>query len=858
MANTRNAKERGRANLKAVVEKSIDWRKWLHPGALVVMLLVLGITVAVFVNPAATSPSLPIKDEDVGKVASADIRAPISFTVPDIESTERKRGEAEEAVHSVYDFEMDLGNERVRRLKEAFGEMVGVVNEHQALLDKQGDTGTKGSAAGKNAAPRDGKKKSNPKKGKLKDHSSREIDSRREAELVSLRESLKAKLYARKDHFVKILQVVVGDDDFARFCQDRFSVKSLSAVSTLVERTMRHMIVQSRELMAAERARGITVRFLREGIQDREQVVMNFTKILDREEALSRVRQTAALELPDMPRSLRNVIVRLAGNLMAPNLSYNRAESERRKREAREAVQPLEIRIQKGAKIIRDGDPIKKTHIRIFQQMQKLTEVSNAPEMAVGTVMLVILILLMVVFFSARNIRAFRTEPRDLFYLGTVLFMFIITTKIWFWVFGAVWERFKFFPLESFYYAIPFAAGAMLVRFVLNSEMALGFAAAASIIAGLLMENSIGFTIYCLVSSIMAAWAVASAKQRASLFRAGAVTGLANICLVVALTLFSGTFFTVETIFNTIFAFAGGILAAMIVMSSAPVVEVLFGYTTDIKLLELANLNHPLLKDLIVQAPGSYHHSIIVGSLVEAAAETINCNPLLARVMAYYHDIGKVKSPSYFSENQRDTNNPHDKLKPSLSATVLKTHVKDGAELARASRLGQPIVDAILQHHGTSLIKFFCQKAKEQEDPENPVKEEEFRYPGPKPQSREVALVMLADSVEAAAKSIPDPSPARLQGLVQNMINRIFADGQLDECDLTLKDLHEIARAFNRVLTGIYHRRPDYPESATKERESGERKTRTGEQKAAPAKKEGADKQREGGDKPEDLKRLGM
>ncbi len=858
MANNRNSKERGRANLKAVVEKTVNLRKWLRPGALAAMLLVLGVTVAVFINPAATSPSLPIRDEDVGKVASADIRAPISFTVPDIESTERKRSEAEESVHSVYDFEMDLGNERVLRLKEAFGEMAAVVKEHQALLGKQGEADKKGADSGKGTTSNDAQKKSNPRKGKSRDHSSREIEARREAELVSLRESLKAKLYARKDHFVKILQVVVAEDDFARLCQDQFSVNSLSAISTLVERTMRHMIVQSRELMAAERARGITVRFLQEATEVREQVILNFTKILDLEEALLRVRQTAALELPDMPHALRNVIVRLAGKLIAPNLSYNRVETDRRKREAREAVQPLEIRIQKGAKIIRDGDLIKKTHIRIFQQMQKLTEVSNAPEMAVGTVLIVILILLIVVFFSAKNIRAFRTETRDLLFLGLMLFMFIITTKIWFWVFGAVWERFKFFPLESFYYAIPFAAGAMLVRFVLNSEMALGFAAAASIIAGLLMENSISFTIYCLVSSIMAAWAVASAKQRASLFRAGAVTGLANISLVVALTLFAGTFFTLETIFNMIFAFAGGILVAMIVMSSAPVVEVLFGYTTDIKLLELANLNHPLLKDLIVQAPGSYHHSIIVGSLVEAAAEAINCNPLLARVMAYYHDIGKVKSPNYFSENQRDTNNPHDKLKPSLSATVLKTHVKDGAELARASKLGQSIVDAILQHHGTSLIKFFYQKAKEQEDPENPVKEEEFRYPGPKPQSREVALVLLADSVEAAAKSISDPSPARLQGLVQNMINRIFADGQLDECDLTLKDLHEIARAFNRVLAGIYHRRPDYPESATKERESGERKTRTGEQKAAPAKKEGAEKQREGEEKSEDLKRLGM
>jgi len=531
-------------------------------------------------------------------------------------------------------------------------------------------------------------------------------------------------------------------------------------------------------------------------------------------------------------------------------------ETKRRKKEAREEIQPLEIRIKKGAKIIRDGDLIERKHVIIFQEMKKLTEVTNALEMARVTILLVILMLVIVTRFSARNIRAFRTHAKDLLLLGLVLFVFLVTTKIWFWIFGAIYERFKAFPLESYYYAIPFAAGAMLIRFVLNSEMSLAFAAVGSLLVGMLMENSIGYAIYCLVSSLVAAWAVASAKQRSSLIKAGAIIGLCNMALAMGLSLFGGVFWSFETLFNVIFAFSGGILSAMIVTASAPVIEVAFGYTTDIKLLELANLNHPLLKDLIVQAPGSYHHSIIVGSLVEAAAESIHCNPLLARVMAYYHDIGKVKSPTYFSENLRDTSNPHDKLKPSLSATIIKKHVKDGAELARASKLGEPIVDAILQHHGTSLIKFFYQKAKDQEDPEDTVKEEEFRYPGPKPATREVALVLLADSVEAAAKSIQDPSPARLQGLVQNIINRIFVDGQLDDCEITLKDLHQIARAFNRVLSGIYHHRPDYPEPATKE--AAERPAKTTDPKMAAAKKEADKKKEEEKKREEDLKRLGM
>ncbi len=847
MANSRNSKERSRAPLKEVVKERAkglrEWKRFVFPASLVLLVIVLGLTTALLTNPAATGPTLPLSDEDVGTVAKADIRAPISFTVPDMESTERKRREAAKTVRSVYDFDEELGQEHVRRLEEAFAEMTRIIESYEAGHKRE---------AGREDAEAPGAKARLRKNRKEKPKSA----TTREADLVSLHETLEARLNARKDRFIRTIQVVVGEEDFKRLKRDRFSAATLKAVSHLVEKVMQQMIVPSRELLAAERSRGITVRFLREGLPYRERELVSFGKVLDLEEALERVESTAALELAEVPPQLRNTQVRLAKNLVASNLSFNRVETERRKQEAREEIQPLEIRIKKGAKIIRDGDLIERKHVLIFQQMTKLTEVTNALEMALGTILLVILMLVIVTRYSARNIRAFRTHPKDLLLLGLVLFVFLVTTKIWFWIFGAIWERFRVFPLESYYYAIPFAAGAMLIRFVLNSEMSLAFAAVGSLLVGMLMENSIGYAIYCLVSSLVAAWAVASAKQRSSLLKAGAITGLCNMALALGLSLFGGAFWSFETLFNAIFAFSGGILAAMIVTASAPVIEMVFGYTTDIKLLELANLNHPLLKDLIVQAPGSYHHSIIVGSLVEAAAESIHCNPLLARVMAYYHDIGKVKSPNYFSENLRDTSNPHDKLKPSLSATVIKKHVKDGAELARASKLGEPIVDAILQHHGTSLIKFFYQKAKDQEDPEDTVKEEEFRYPGPKPATREVALVLLADSVEAAAKSIQDPSPARLQGLVQNIINRIFVDGQLDDCEITLKDLHQIARAFNRVLSGIYHHRPDYPEPATKE--AGERPAKTTDPKMAAAKKEADKKKEEEEKREEDLKRLGM
>jgi putative nucleotidyltransferase with HDIG domain len=267
----------------------------------------------------------------------------------------------------------------------------------------------------------------------------------------------------------------------------------------------------------------------------------------------------------------------------------------------------------------------------------------------------------------------------------------------------------------------------------------------------------------------------------------------------------------------------------------------------------------------MIQAPGTYHHSIMVGLLVENAAESIGANPLLARVAAYYHDIGKIRKPLYFAENLKNQGNKHDKLAPSMSALILISHVKDGVELARENKLGSVLIDIIRQHHGTSLIKFFYDKAQQQSKGEA-VNEQDYRYPGPKPQSREAALIMLADAVEAAGRTLSNPTSARIQGMVQKIINKIFIDGQLNECDLTLKDLHKIAKSFNRILVGIFHQRVEYPEPAYKERAREEKKSAAAEQKGQSS----GDLHRESAAEPavqpgevttdsiEDLKRLGM
>jgi hypothetical protein len=266
------------------------------------------------------------------------------------------------------------------------------------------------------------------------------------------------------------------------------------------------------------------------------------------------------------------------------------------------------------------------------------------------------------------------------------------------------------------------------------------------------------------------------------------------------------------------------------VVGVLPVVEGVFGYVTDVKLLELANLNHPALKELILQAPGTYHHSILMGSMVEAAAQAIGANPLLARVCAYYHDLGKTRNPSYFAENQRGENR-HDALAPSMSALIVKRHVTDGLELARRWRLPRPVRDAIGQHHGTRLVGYFWARARRAAEeptfdagPAAPgvrpgargavLDEGLFRYPGPRPQSREAALVMIADTCEASSRALEAPTAEALAALVHKRMNEIFVEGQLDECELTLRDLTAIAAAIVRALEAIYHTRPGYPRPA--------------------------------------------
>ena len=479
------------------------------------------------------------------------------------------------------------------------------------------------------------------------------------------------------------------------------------------------------------------------------------------------------------------------------------------------------------------------------------------PSQALGTSLLVIILLAFLFEFATGNIRKFSPKDKDLLFLTLLLVAMLAVTKFSVAAFPLIGQALPEIPYTSYVYGIGIPVGAMLVRILLNSETALVFSVAAAVFSGWLVENSFFFAVYFLIGSVVGAHSVEYSEDRSTLLKAGAKVGLVNTLTILCQSLMAHRWVPLEIGFNVLFGFLGGFVAALAVLGILPLMEWIFGYTTNIRLLELANMNHPLLKQLLLEAPGTYHHSMVVSTMAETAARSMNANPLLARVSAYYHDIGKITKAEYFIENQSYEENKHENLTPSMSSLILMSHVKDGVDLARQYKLGSKVYDIIQQHHGTGLIAFFYQKAKDQENREmEQVEEETFRYPGPKPQTKEAALVMLADAVEAASRTLSQPTPARLQGMVQRIINNIFTDGQLDECELSLKNLHQIAKSFNTILSSIHHQRVEYPVSAAKEA-TGKKRT-NGDLHKQPA-KTGRDRHGEAAKgSEEDLKRLGM
>jgi putative nucleotidyltransferase with HDIG domain len=366
--------------------------------------------------------------------------------------------------------------------------------------------------------------------------------------------------------------------------------------------------------------------------------------------------------------------------------------------------------------------------------------------------------------------------------------------------------------VDAYLWALTYAAGPATVFILMGAQPAVLFALCIALMGGVMLGGDFSVMVFALTGGVVGALGLQRSDERAVFSRAGLAVGTANLAVLGILQLFRGLPELPETMaLSAAAAFLSGPLALAIASFLLPLLERVFGITTGIRLLELSNQNLPLLKKLSMQAPGTFQHSLAVGNLAEAGADAVGANSLLLRVCSYYHDVGKLVKPDYFVENQRGVN-PHDSLSPSMSSLVIQSHVKEGLEMARREKLPLPVRQAIATHHGTKLIRYFFDKAKVDCDPgvEEGL-EGHFRYPGPKPHTKELGILLLADAVEAAARTLETPAPGKIQSMIDKIFTDALEDGQLVDSELTFSELDKVASAFLWMLTNMYHHRIDYP-----------------------------------------------
>lgn len=490
-----------------------------------------------------------------------------------------------------------------------------------------------------------------------------------------------------------------------------------------------------------------------------------------------------------------------------PNMIYNEEATNKAIKDAEDAVQPVYKNVKTGEIIVREGDRVTAEQISVLEQLG-IQRTQSYTQKILGIAAYVLISLWLVKEFLKRYYKDILGNDSLMLLLGLIVVIVLLVAR--FVTVIQITDRPEINAMLG--YLAPVAAGSMLIAILIDNRLAYFMTMIMALFVGLLSDtHQLAFIIAASVSGTVGVYRVTRLSQTSDLAKAGFYIAMANVAVILTMTLISGTITLDIVLTGMLLGLISGILSAVLMIGLLPYLESGFSVTSMIKLLELSNPNHPLLKRLLIEAPGTYHHSLMVGNLAEASAESIGANPLLVRVGAYYHDIGKIKRAEYFSENQRSLDEPHNKIAPALSALIIISHVKEGVELAREARLPQVIIDFIAEHHGTSLAKYFYGRAIEEEG-EGLVNEDSFRYEGPKPQTKEVALVMLADAVEAAVRSLPNPNLDNIHSMIRKIIRDKLNDGQLDESNLTFKDLDTIASSFNKVLGGVYHKRIEYPD----------------------------------------------
>jgi len=521
-----------------------------------------------------------------------------------------------------------------------------------------------------------------------------------------------------------------------------------------------------------------------------------------------RKRAVRAACIRDLGQNTRGrLAAAISTHALRPNRVPDVARTETLRERERRKVPPVYRTLVAGEVVIRRGERVTEQHIEMLTALGM-----RNPRLHWASVLAILILVTMLVVLAALHIAHYHPrvyqQPRQLWLISVVVALSALGVKL-----GSSLLGLPLSGVQLGYLTVMSTTMAgMLLAVLVSPHLATLLVGMLAIQSALLMNGEMRFAAISLMSSLVGIYSVWRLHDRYDLLRAGAWIGGTSLVLTWVLG-----WMNQETVTEMSVGSAWAILMSVLAVGGfalfVAVLERPFGAVTHLRLLELSSPEHPLLKELMLRAPGTYAHSIMVSHLADAAAKAIGADSLLARVGCYYHDVGKMRRPEFFIENQR-MENVHDRLTPSLSALIIAAHVKDGVDLADQYRLPRPIRDIIAQHHGTSLISFFYQQALAGCKMHTAVLEQQFRYSGPKPQSKEAGIVMLADAVEAASRSLSRPTPARIESLVQHIIQEKIADGQLDECSLTFSEVHKIQEAFCRLLVAMLHSRVEYPSSA--------------------------------------------
>ncbi|MDH7512273.1 MAG: HDIG domain-containing protein [Clostridiales bacterium] len=731
-------------------EKAPLWKQIVENPILHLVIFVFFLSYFLSYVPSKMLPRI-----EVGEIASADVVSPRDLTIEDTETTANRRAEAEESVLPVYTFDENAFLNTEERIRQFFA---------------FGQEWLKRPAA-----------------------------SRSTAELQKdIAEKFGADIPAR---------------ELETLLRAGFSPELAETLISLIGKISSPGIIVSKNLfIRKEPERGF---ILMRGPGNEK--LTKVDEILEIKE--SREKFAAEAEKIELPPRQKSLLRSLADAFITPNITYNKVETEVRKERARARVDTVFYRIKKGKVIIRKGDEATAETLKLVAVInQHLREERGWLRNFAGTWLLFALIFL-TLWYYLKSLLKFRAAQKIFLMMGVTLILSLLSYKLSNFL-AAVFSKettLSFLTdIEAYKYAFPCQLGVILFAFLTTNTISLIFAILNSLLVGYFFQGHFSLMLYSFIGGLAAIYGIKyyQRQKRTSALRAGLfVVAPVNIFLILTYELIGERLSGMDVIATKVgMGLIGGILSASIAFLLLPVIELVFGFVTQTKLLELSNSELPIFRQMAMEAPGSYHHSLIVATLAEKAAEEIGLDSMLVKTGALYHDIGKVKRPEYFIENMARNPDLHKDLTPSMSTLVIINHVKEGVEMAKKLKLPRKIKDIIAQHHGSSLVRYFYEKAKEKYDPDmQTIGEESYRYPGPSPLSKEAALIMLADSVEAASRSLKSPTRESLKRVITEIFESYLQDGQLDACDFSLRELRSVAAAFHSALYAIYHPRVEYP-----------------------------------------------